>query len=220
VLKPILSAANELSKRVDEAQARAAGTLKDELVARFELLSKKMSDLAALNPSQAGGQEGAALFRNATPSPFAQRPIAPENPSVLAPMSPELRQRVAATAHSVGPGELPADLQAYIESEVIMPAFMHANDVWAVSNRNIAQKGADTLTEEIAKARTAAPAWATPDLDRLDCSVKTLRDEAQRLKFEPPPNPNWWRTVGGKGVTILAMTSDLSASVRNFNKIA
>jgi septal ring factor EnvC (AmiA/AmiB activator) len=47
--------------------------------------------------------------------------------------------------------------------------------------------------------------------------VKALRDEAQHLKFEPPANSDWWRTVGGKGATILSMTSGIATSMQNFN---
>jgi len=131
-------------------------------------------------------------------------------------LSAELRRRIAETARKVGLGELPPELQAYIESGLIEPAFMHANQAWTMSGLKIAQDGAATIAEDIAKARAAAPA-AAAELDRLAKSVDALGNEAQRLTFAQPANSAWWRTVRGKEGTILSMTSDLAARVGDFN---
>jgi hypothetical protein len=216
-LKPVLNAADKLAKRVNEATDHVAADLKAELIERFQRLSKVVGTLAALDPSQAGGPEGAALF---APPPQQQmqqqQQVVQEDPSELAPMSAELRRRIAESARKVGPAELPPELQAYIETGLIAPAFMHANQAWAMSGLKITQDGAATIAEDIAKARTAAPA-AAAQLDRLAKSVDALGNEAQRLTFAPPANSLWWRTVGGKEGTILSMTSDLAARVGDFN---
>ena len=82
-----------------------------------------MSTLAALDPSQAGGPEGAALFSPPGQQQIQQQQIVREDPSASAPMPPELRRQMAATAKAAEPGELPPELQAYIESGLIAPAF-------------------------------------------------------------------------------------------------
>lgn len=146
-----------------------------------------MDTLAALDPFQAGGPEGAALF---APPQEQQQQVAREDPSALALMSDELRRRIAETARKVGPGELPPEMQAYIESGLIEPAFMHANQAWAMSGLKIAQDGAATIAEDIVKARAAAPA-AAAELDRLAKSADALGNEAQRLTFAPPANSAW-----------------------------
>jgi hypothetical protein len=212
-LKPVLNAADKLAKRVNEATDHVAADLKAELIERFQRLSRVVDTLAALDPSQAGGPEGAALFGSPQPQ---QQQVVQEDRSALAPMSDELRRGIADTARKVGPGELPPEMQAYIESGLIEPAFMHANQAWAVSGRKFAQDGAATIAEDIAKARAAAPT-AAAELDRLAKSVDALGNEAQRLTFAPPANSVWWRTVRGKGGTILSMTSDLAARVGDFN---
>jgi hypothetical protein len=96
----------------------------------------------------------------------------------------ELRRHIAETARAVEPGEVPRELQAYIESGLIAPAFMHANQAWAVSGLRIAQDGAAAIAESIAKANAAAPA-AVAELDRLAESVQALGNEARRLTFTP-----------------------------------
>lgn len=131
-------------------------------------------------------------------------------------MSADLRRQIAVAARAVGLGELPPEVQAYIESGVVKPAFMHANQAWAVSGLNIAQDGVAAIADDIAKAKSAAPA-AAAELDRLAKSVEALGKEAQRLTFAPPPNSAWWRTVRGKEESILSMTSDLAARIGDFN---
>jgi hypothetical protein len=218
-LKPVLNAADKLARRVNEATDQVAADLKAELIERFQRLSKVVGTLAALDPSQAGGPEGAALF---APPPQQQmqqqqqQQVVQEDPSELAPMSAELRRRIAETARRVGPGEPPPELQAYIDTGLIGPAFMHANQAWAMSGPKIAQDGVAAIAEDSVKARTAAPA-AAAELDRLAKSVDALGNEAQRLTFAPPANSLWWRTVGGKEGTILSMTSDLAARVGDFS---
>jgi hypothetical protein len=192
-----------------------AADLKAELIERFQRLSRVVDGLAALDPSQAGGPEGAALFAP-PPQPQMQQQAVQEDPSELAPMTAELRRRIAETARKVGSGELPPELQAYIESGLIEPAFVHANQAWAMSGLEIAQDGAATIAEDIAKARAAAPA-AAAELDRLAKSVDALGNEAQRLTFAPPANSTWWRTFRGKEGTILSMTSELAARVGDFS---
>ena len=61
-----------------------------------------------------------------------QQQMVPEDPSALAPMSAELRRQIAGAARAVGAGDLPRDMQTYIESKVIEPAFTRANQAWAV----------------------------------------------------------------------------------------
>ena len=213
-LKPVLNAADELAKRVNEATDHAAAGLKVELVERFRRLSNVVNQLAELDTSQAGGAEGAALF--APPPQQMQQQMVRDDSSELAPMSAELRRRIAETARKVGPGELPPELQAYIESGLIAPAFMRANQAWAESGLRIAQAGVAAIAEDIAKARAAAPA-AAAELDRLAKAVDALGSEAKRLTFAPPANSAWWRTVRGKEGTIQSMTSDLATSVGGFN---
>jgi len=216
-LKPVLNAADTLAKRVNEATDHVASDLKAELIERFQRLSRMMDALAALDPSKAGGPEGAALFEPPPQQPQQQQQqVVREDPSALTPMSAELRRRIAETARRVGPVELPPELQAYIDSGLIEPAFMHANQAWARSGLPIARDGAATITEDIAKARAAAPA-AAAELDRLAKSMDALGNEAQRLTCAPPANSAWWRTVRGKEGTILSMTSDVAARVGDFN---
>jgi len=212
-LRPVLDAADKLANRVNGAKDQVAAGLKANLVERFQRLSGAVNALAALEPARAEGGEGAALF-GPPPRQQMQQQMAPEDPSALAPMSPRLRRRIAETAR--WPGEAPPELQPYIESELIAPAFGRANEAWATSGLAIAQDGAATIAAGIAKAKAAAPA-ALAELDRLDKSVEALRDQTQRLTFAAPADPAWWRTVPGKEASILSMTSDFAARVGDFN---
>jgi hypothetical protein len=217
-LKPLLDASDKLANRVNEAKEQVAAHLKTELVERFQRLSGVVSALAALDPSQAEGDEGAALFGKPPQQHMQQQmqqQMAPEDPSALAPMTADLRRRIAESARVVGPGEAPPELQAYIESQLIAPAFVHANDAWAKSGFQIAQDGTAPIAKGIANAKAAAPAAA--ELDRLGESLKALNDEAQRLTFTPPADPAWWRTVRGKEANITRMTSDFALRVGDFN---
>jgi hypothetical protein len=213
-LRPVLDQADKLGKRIKDAQDQVAEHLKSELVERFKRLNTAVTALTALNPSEAEGPKGEGVFKNPTTPTFQQQPARPD-PFALAPMKPELRRQVAAIAKAVGDGELPTELQDYINSEVIGPAFVRANSEWASSGRDLAQNATSLLADDISPARVKAP---TPkELGRFDDSVKALLDAAQHLKFEPPPNSDWWRTAAGKGTTILMMMSGFAASVQNFN---
>jgi hypothetical protein len=212
-LNPLLDAADKLAKDVTEAKDKVAAGLKADLVKRFQRLSDAVSALAEFTSTQAEGDEGAALFGN-RPQQQMQQPMAPEDPSALVPMSPDLRRRIAETAKAIRAGEVPPELQAYIESELIAPAFMHANDAWAMSRLQIAQDRA-AIAEGIIKAKAATSAAA--ELNRLGESVEALGNEAQRLTFAEPADRAWWRTVGGKEASILSMTSDFVARVRDLN---
>jgi hypothetical protein len=214
-LKPVLDAADKLAERVNKSKDQVASGLKAQLIERFQRLSKAVGNLAVLDPAQAEGEEGAALFGKPAPRQMLQQ-TAQEDATALAPMSPELRRQIAATARAALPGEVPRELQTYIESELIAPAFRYANDAWAKSGLEIARDGVAAMIRDITKARTAAPT-AAAELDRLQKSVQALGDEAQRLKFAPPADPAWWRTVRGKEATILSATSDFAARVGDFN---
>jgi hypothetical protein len=121
--------------------------------------------------ARAEGEEGAAPFGN-LPRQMMQQQMAQEDPSALAPMSPELRRQIAETANAAA-GELSPKLQAYIESGLIAPAFKHANEAWAKSGFKIAQPEVAEIVESIAKSKSAVPA-ARAELDRLDlCVPKT-----------------------------------------------
>jgi hypothetical protein len=216
VLKPVLDAADKLANRVNVAKDQVAADLKATLIERFRRLSGTVSALSELNPAQAEGDEGAALFAKPVQQQQMQQQMTQEDPSVLAPMSSALRRRIAETASAVGPGVVPPELQAYIESGLIAPAFRQANEEWAQSGSKIAQDGAAAIAENIAKAKAATPA-ATAELDRLEKSMEALDSEAQHLTFAPPRDPAWWRTVRGKEASILSMTSDFSARVGDFN---
>jgi hypothetical protein len=207
-LKSLLDAADKLAKDVNGAKDKVAADLKADLVERFKRLSK------ALDPAQAAGDEGVAP-RTLPPQQMQQQmqqPMVPEDPSALAPMSADLRRRIVETAAG-RPGEVPPELQAYIESELIEPAFKHANQAWATSGLMIAQGGAAEIAEGIAKAKAAAPA---AQLDSLGKSVEALSNEAQSLTFNPPADPDWWRTVPGKEASIRSMTFDFAARVSDF----
>jgi hypothetical protein len=210
-LKFLLDAADKLAKDVNGAKDKVAADLEADLVERFKRLSEAVNKLAALDPAQAAGDEGVAP-RTLPPQQMQQRTqqqTVPEDPSALAPMSADLRRRIVETAAG-RPGEVPPELQAYIESELIEPAFKHANQAWATSGLMIAQGGAAEIAEGIAKAKAAAPA---AQLDSLGKSVEALGNEAQSLTFKPPEDPDWWRTVPGKEASIRSMTFEVAARV-------
>jgi hypothetical protein len=123
---------------------------------------------------------------------------------------------VSGTFFATARGEVPPELQAYIDPGLIAPAFTHANEAWRASGLTIAQDGVVALADRIAKAKAAAPA-AADELDILRTSVAALGEEAQRLRFERPSNPTWWRSIRGKEASIVSMTSDFAATVGNFN---
>ena len=219
-LTPVLTAAEAMAKRVKEAKDHVSADLKRELVERFRRLSSAVNALATLDPSQAAGSEGAALFgppmQQQMQQQQQQQQMVPEDPSALAPMSAELRRQIAGAARAVVAGDLPPEMQTYIKTGVVEPAFAHANQAWETSGLSIAQDGNAAIAKDIAKAKTAAPG-AVAELNRLAASVDALSNEARRLRFAPPPDPDWWRTVGGKETSILSMTSGLAARVGDFN---
>ena len=223
VLTPVLTAAEAMAKRVKEAKDHVSADLKSELVERFRRLSSAVNALATLDPTRAAGSEGAALFAPPVQQQMQQQQqqqqqqqVVPEDPSALAPMSAELRRQIAGAARAVGAGDLPWDMQTYIEFKVIEPAFTRANQAWAMSGLAIAQDGAAAISRDIAKAKTAAPGAAT-QLEYLAASVNALGNEARRLTFVPPADSTWWRTVSEKEATILSITSGLAARVGDLN---
>jgi hypothetical protein len=146
---------------------------------------------------------------------MTQQQMAREGSSALAPMSAKLRRQIAETANAAA-GELSPELQAYIESELIAPAFKRANEEWDKSGFKIAQPEVEEIAESIKRLKSYVPA-AGEDLDRLKDSVQALANETQRFTFAPPAGSAWWRTVRGKEATILSMTSDFAANVSDVN---
>jgi hypothetical protein len=209
-LESLLDAADKLAKDLKEAIDTVAADLKADLIERFKRLSKEVSRLAALGPDRAGGDEGAPP--RTLPSPMQQQMV-PEDRSALPEMNADLRRHIAQSAKS-GPPGVPQDLKDWIEAELIEPALKHANEAWAKSGLKITQDGAAEIVEGIAKAKAAAPVAA--QLDGLGKSVAALGDQAQRLSFKPPANPDWWRTVAGKEASIQSMTSEFGARVGAF----
>jgi hypothetical protein len=209
-----------LVKSVNEAKNEVAKHLKVELVERFKRLNNAMSDLAALDPDEAEGEKGAAVFGKPAPQSMVQQNILPEDPLTLARMPAELRRQISESARSVGHAEVSRELRNYIDSELLKPAFEHAKSEWASSGLKIAQDGAATAIKSIAKAKAVAP--TVSELDLLRGSVDALRSEARRLDFAPPPNPDWWGTAGGKETSISQMTSGLAEQVSVFftNQVA
>lgn len=213
-LKSVRDRADKLARRVDQANEQVAQDLKNELVARFQRLNTVVSALAALGPAGAEGEDGAALFGNQRLQ-MMQQATAREDTSVLAPMSAELRRQIAESANAAA-GELSPKLQAYIESELIAPAFTRANEEWRQSGLSIAQPEVGEITEGIAWLQSHVPTAAI-DLNNFGGSIQALSNQAQRFTFAPPAGSAWWRTAGGKETSILSMTSDFAASVRDLN---
>jgi hypothetical protein len=213
-LQLALDGADKLAKQLSEAKDQVASDLKAKLVERLRRLSTAMTALSTLDPAEAEGSQGASLFAKPPPLQMQQQ-VAQQDPSALEPMPPALRRRIAETARAVGLGEVPPELEAYIEAKVIDPAFVQAKQEWAKSGLTIAQDQ-DAITEGIKEAKAALPA-AAQELDNLEAAVQALRDKAQRLSFERPANPEWWRTVSGKEATILSMTADFATRIGNFN---
>jgi len=212
-LKPVTEAANKLADGVNKAKDQISADLKARLVERFQRLSKVLAALAALDPARAEGDEGAAVFASPPPQqPQMQQQAPPQDPAALPPMDARLRRQVVEAAKF--PGSVPSELQAYIDKEVIEPAFESANDAWRKSAAAFAQ-GRTTIADVISKAKPAAPA-AAADLDRLAEALKALAEQVRTLQFKPPTNPSWWRTVRGKDDNIVAMTSGFTAQVGNF----
>jgi hypothetical protein len=212
-LKSVVDSSGVLATTINEAKNEVAKHLKDELVERFKRLSRVTTELAALDPSEAEGERGAALFEN-TPLQSVQQQMTAEDQLALVPMRADLRRQIAKSAGAVGQGEVARELQNYVDSEVIEPALRHAKSDWASSGLKFAQDGAPAIAEGIAKAKAVVP--DATELDRLGKSVEMLQSEAQGLNFAPPPNPNWWRTTGGKETSISQMTSGLAGQVSAF----
>jgi hypothetical protein len=214
-LKPILAAADAFAKRLDDAKKKAVAALTDDLAGGFRQLSEKVNGLAELGPAKAEGDEGEAIFVSPRPpmQPLMAQQAVRQDPPTVAPMEAKLRRQIAEGAKR--PGDIPSDLQAYIDAHIVAPAFARANAAWGGGGKQIAQEMAAKIAESIASTRTSAPA-ATTELDRLEKAARALRDGAQNLTFKPPPNDTWWRTVNDKEATVLSMTAGLSSSVSAF----
>src|SRR5262245_10547145 len=76
--------------------------------------------------------------------------IAPD-PFALVPMSGQLRREIAESAKAFG--GVPRELQKYVDSELIKPAFEHAKADWANTGQKFAQDGAATIANGIANAK-------------------------------------------------------------------
>jgi hypothetical protein len=217
-LKPVLDAADKLAKSIGEAKDRAAADLKAELVGRFQHLSTAVNALAALEPAQAEGAEGEAVFDAARRPQLQQQQqqVVQDDPLALTPMNAKLRGQIAASARTGPAGGLPPGLSDYIETELIKPSFLRANQAWSTSGASIARDGAAAIAEKSAKAKAAVPT-AVADLHGLAGSVEALAKEAEQLTFTPPTSPGWWRTVQGKDASIVQMTSNVALRIGRLN---
>jgi hypothetical protein len=145
-----------------------------------------VSALAALGPAGAEGEDGAALFGNQRPQ-MMQQATAREDTSVLAPMSAELRRQIAESANAAA-GELSPKLQAYIESELIAPAFTRANEEWRQSGLTIAQPEVGEITEGIAWLQSHVPTAAIDlKISGVDTGASTKPSVSPLLHRRGPP---------------------------------
>lgn len=212
-LKPVLEDAAKLAHRVDDEKNQVAEELKDNLVMRFKRLDEAIKALSGMGPTKAEGSEGEALFASRERQQQQQQQVQ-QDLSALPPMESSLRRRIAETASMPVPGELPAELQRYIQNSLIPPAFDHANETW-LNFLNEEQASAKAIADDAMKAEAAAP-MAKDQLVLLTRSIKALNENSQSLTFVAPPTP-WWKSVAGKEDTIISMTSRLSSSVGNLN---
>jgi PAS domain-containing protein len=204
VLKPLLDQAYQLANFLTDNSTSVANNLKTDLEGRFNRLNEAIEAIAKLSPNEAEGDKGASFFSEQFPMSFQGLHV---DKFALTPMDADLRRRIAAGDVTFG-GMPSAELQAYIESEVIRPAFVKANDTWT---KIIAQDDVAAISKRITKAKAAAP--RVVELDRLGKSVEVLRNEAQRVTFAPPADQTWWRTTGGKETSIQSMASRFLAEL-------
>jgi uncharacterized protein YlxW (UPF0749 family) len=221
-LAPVVASAATFVNAVQAEVKDASTSLREDLVARFGMLDDKIVNLAMLGPEKAAGEEGAQLFKPELAVGFPQQQQQQQQllpqlgllVPILDPMPSALRRQVAEAAESQ---EYLEELERYIDESVIAPAFKRANESWATERRrNLASKAAQLDSQVESAAENAGT--AADQFKALQAAVAALRDEAQRLRFAPPANSDWWRTVAGKGASIQIMMGAMTQSIGDISQ--
>lgn len=210
-LDPIVAATAAFVTRIDGELTEASTTLRDDLVAHFQSLDDAIQQLSALSPDEAEGEPGNQIF--ASGGGFMQQQQQQQQQQVplgdpaatVAPMPPALR-RMVATAAQTGDAnpQFAEEIERHITESIITPAFARANAAWSSRHLPGLAGDATALNAEI-EGSIANAGGATQQLTQLQAAVASLLQEAQRLSFAPPADPQWWRSVAGKEASIGAM---------------
>lgn len=212
-LAPIVNSVTGFEEVVRYNIEGVAIDLRQDLIARFRVLSDTMGQLVQMGPDRAAGAEGEQLFKLQpdAESQSQQMQLQQQAPSplllagpTLDPMPATLRARVASASEGLASDEEYArELGAYISESVIAPAFKQANDTWSAQRSTILGE-ADTLDRQLQDI-TPSDGTASAQLGELKKQIAALRDRAESLTFAPPSGSDWWRTVAGKESSIDTM---------------
>ena len=212
-LAPIAASAKEFGSHVQSSIDAAASDLQGDLVANFKVLNETVNSLATLGPQKAAGQEGEQLFhRQQVLQNQAQQiqqqqlqPVQADVAPTIDPMPADLRKIIAEAARMQYPDEQYfQDLGLYINEHIIDPAFKRANDAW-INDRQPGLIDEGNRLDQQLQAAIGNGGTASATLSMLRDLITGLRDRAQSLKFAPPPEPDWWKTVTGKQESIQKM---------------
>jgi hypothetical protein len=209
-LDPIVKSAAAFMTRIDGAVTEVSTGLRNDLVAHFQSLDQAIRQLAALSPDEAEGDPGQQVFvaggGSAQQQQQQQQQQAPGDlAAMVAPMPPALRRMVAMAAQSGDANaQYAEEMERHITASIITPAFARANASWTNRYLQGLMDNATTLNAQIESGVANADSVAG-QLKQLRAAVASLREEAQRLSFAPPPDASWWRSVAGKEESISAM---------------
>ena len=134
---------------------------------------------------------------------------------MVAQMPPALRRMVAMAAQSGDANaQYAEEMERHITASIITPAFARANTLWTSRHLPGLVNDATVLKTEI-ESGVAGAGSAAEQLKQLQAAVASLLDEAQRLRFVPPADPSWWRSVAGKEELIGAMVDAMRRGAEN-----
>lgn len=221
-LAPASELARDLATAVSEHARDVSNALLQDLVDRFARLNDIVLALGSMEPSDAEGKPGAALFQQPQSAFNVQQMQIPNLPAMqtsdpvagagdaLEPMDPALRRSLA--SGPAGDGGLESGLQAYVDQALVGPAFDRADTEWRERHLPALEaRGRDALDAVQAAAHQTEA--ARDELGRISGSIDALLGQARALRFEPPADPGWWRTVAGKESSIDSMMQDLGGGV-------
>lgn len=111
---------------------------------------------------------------------------------------------VAAIRGAEGMGEIRDHLRPLIEAQSIGPRFKALNDGWRLEILPRIEKRVGGLRNSIKQQKPADPA-DDPYWGAVNAALDRVVEAARRLHFEPPEDPYWWVSTGGKGETLFQL---------------
>lgn len=136
----------------------------------------------------------------ASQSSQSQRPIE---------LSEQSKSELAAVQNLDG---LAGALHRVAEREIITPVFESLNAGWDKRGRPKTLARLDIVVAGVERAETSFPDPAEK-WRAVRAALTKVRDAITSFRFQPPKEPLWWRTVGGKVTTGVSLVEDANETM-------